>query len=202
MLIVIGTLLFIYLLIQFSSISQKRKMDKKKNEFWNREYEANSTRKADISGLDYITIPLDTLPFAESDDEKLNEVQNQIRNLSKESILNLTGLSNTDLKLQYGVANFNFLMQCDENYTQLVQAIYKWGSYLYEQDKWDKAITVLEYGIQIKTDISKNYILLANLYKSKGQTDKINNLIETAETLDTLTKDNILAALKKIQKAD
>jgi len=177
-------------------------MEKKKNAFWDREYAANATRKADISGLDYITVPLDTLPFAETDDEELNAIQNSIRNLSKESILNLTGLSNTDLKLQYGVANFNFLMQCDDNFTQLVQAIYKWGSYLYEHNKLKEATTVLEYGIQIKSDISNNYILLAHIYKDQGCTDKISSLIQTAETLNTLSKNNILAALKKIQNSD
>lgn len=199
MLIVIGILLFIYILIQSASISSKRKSQREKEAFWKKEREANSTRKADISGLDYIAIPIDTLPFAETAEEELLTLQNNIKNLAGKPVLNLTGISNTDLKLKYGVANIKFLIRCDNNYTLLIQNLCKWGSYLYDRNMPEEAVTVLEYGIEIKSDISKNYTLLAEIYKAADLPEKITGLIQKAETLDSLTKETILKALKEIK---
>lgn len=166
--------------------------------FWEKESQANSTRKADISNLDYIKIPLDNFPILDTADEKLANIQNSIKDLSEKPILNLTGVSNTDLKLKYGVANMNYLSVCDNNYTLLVRNLYAWGNYLYELDMKKEAITVLEFGIQCKTDISKNYILLANLYKDMLEDDKINDLLLVAMSLQSLTKDTIIKTLKEI----
>ncbi len=199
MLIIIGILLFFYLLIQYSNYRTNRITQKEKDAFWKKEYQANATRKADISSLDYITIPLDALPFAETEEEELKSVQTGIKNLAGQPILNLTGLSNTDLKLEYGVGNLSFLTQCDDNYTLLIQGLYKWGSYLYNHNKQNEAVAVLEFGIQCRTDISKNYILLAELYKDLNMPEKIDDLIRTAKTLTSLSKETILAALKDIK---
>ena len=199
MLIVVGLLLFLYLLIQYSNIRTKQILKKEKEAFWNREYQANSTRKSDISGLDYITIPVDTLPFTDTDEEELTEIQSNIKSLFQKPILNLTGLSNTDLKLKYGVANIKFLISCDDNYSSLVKNLSKWGSYLYDHNRWNEALTVLEFGIKCKSDIRKNYTLLAELYKELNTPDKIDDLIQTAQTLDTLSRENILISLKEIK---
>ena len=45
--------------------------------FWQKEYEANSTRKADISTLDYISIPLERFPPIINTD-----AENDFRNLA------------------------------------------------------------------------------------------------------------------------
>lgn len=201
MLIVIGILLFLFLWIQIESNISNRKIQKEKAEFWNKEYHANSSRKVDISGLEYIKIPLDKLPIRETDNEELNEIQKTIHSLSTSSILNLTGLTNTDLKIKYGVANLSFLSECDNNYTLLVQTLYKWGNYLYEHSMFQESQIVLEFGIQCKTDINKHYILLANLYKYMSMPYKIDDLIHQIESLQTLLKDNTLSILKKIKSS-
>ncbi|MGB8453402.1 MAG: hypothetical protein WCD89_13890 [Anaerocolumna sp.] len=199
MLIVIGILLFFYLLIKYSSSKANLKLKKEKDAFWLKEYQANSTRKSDISNLDYITVPMDSLPFAETEEDELKSIQNSIKNLSLQPILNLTGLSNTDLKLKYGVGNIAFLIQCDNNYTLLIQNIYKWGAYLYEHNNLNEAVLVLEFGIKCRTDISKNYIILAELYQNMNVPEKIEDLIQASEGLNTLSRETILTALKEIK---
>lgn len=191
--ILLLTVIFTFYL---SKANQKSKLALKA--FWEKESQANSTRKADISNLEYIKIPLNNLPILDTADEKLTSIQNSIKDLSEKPILNLTGVSNTDLKLKYGVANMNYLSVCDNNYTLLVRNLYSWGDYLYELDMKKEAITVLEFGIQCKTDISKNYILLAHLYKDMLEDDKINDLLLVAMSLQSLTKDTIIKALKEI----
>ena len=199
MIIVIGLVLFLLLWMHFEGSKTNRKNQILKDSFWNKERQANLTRKVDISGLDYITIPIDRLPFTDTTEEVLTSLQHSIKSLSQYPILNLTGFSNTDLKLNYGVANITFLSQCDSNYTLLVNGLYKWGSYLYDHEQILDATTVLEFGIQCRTDVSKNYLLLATIYKDTNAATKIDDLLLVAETLQSLTKELILSSLKEIK---
>lgn len=159
--------------------------------FWEREEHANSIRKQDISQLEYITIPLEELPFKDTNDTKLLEYQNTIKNLSEYKILNLTGISNTDLKLQYGTANLEFLSLADQRFTTLARTISLWGNYLYDEGNVKDATTVLEFGIQCKSDVSANYITLAKIYKETSP-EKISGLITQAKELNSLTKNSIV----------
>src|SRR5574344_368873 len=84
--------------------------------FWKREMDANFTRKQDISHLDYITVPLDTFPLGRYSDPSIEEFEAQLKDLCQKKICNLNGMSNTDLKLKYGLANLQVLSDCDTNY--------------------------------------------------------------------------------------
>lgn len=197
--IITGLLLFFFLWMRYGNAKANRKIQEEKNTFWEKENLSNTIRKVDISALDYLVIPIDRLPFTETTDEVLVTLQNSIIALTKRPILNLTGLSNTDLKLKYGVANITLLSEYDNNYTLLVSNLYKWGSYLYEHDRIADATTVLEFGVQCKTDVSKHYLLLATIYKDANKLEKIDDLILIVNSLQTLMKDSILSALKEIK---
>lgn len=197
--IITVVLLSFFIWMRTSSYKAKQKILKDKEIFWSKERQANSTRKVDISGLDYIKIPVERLPFTETKEEELLSLQKTVKNLSQQQILNLTGISNTDLKLNYGVANITFLSACDINYTHLVQTLYKWGEYLYNHKQISEAVKVLEFGVECKTDISKHYILLATIYKEMGTLEKIDDMVLIVESLQTLLKDSILKSLKEIK---
>jgi len=182
---------------------QKRRTDrissKSSEAFWEREHQANLTRKKDISHLDFIHVPLNALPFPETDSEEISDIQRHLINLSAGKIVNFTGMSNTDLKLQYGAPNINLLMEYDKNYLELVRSLYRYGKLLYEQGLADEAATVLNYALSIKTDISANYTLLATIYKEKNDTEGINSVISAAEELTSMTKKALLANLVVIR---
>lgn len=168
-------------------------------QFWKAEHDANSVRKKDLSNLPYIHIDTEKLPFKDTTDPKLLEIQSTIETLSTKKIVNLSGLSNTDLKATYGPANLDTLTACDTNFTELIRTLSNWGTYLYEQGQLQDARTVLEYGILCKTDIKNNYVLLAKIYHENNEINKISNLIEQAETLQTLMKSSILSSLREIK---
>ncbi len=195
----LAVFLIIFIWIKLESSMSKQKIQKEKDIFWSKEEQSNSTRKVDISNLEYIQIPLETLPFHDTPDEELKYFQNNMKRLSNSPIFNLSGLSNADIKLKYGVANFPYLTECDNNFTQLVQELYKWSNYLYEHQMFTDALTVLEFGVQCKTDVSKHYILLANLYNTMSMSHKIDQLILEVEKLDTPLKDSTLSTLKKLR---
>ena len=182
---------------------QKRRTDriatKNSEVFWERERQANLTRKKDISNLDFIQVPVNTLPFPETGSEEIADIQKHILNLSSGKIVNFTGLSNTDLKIQYGAPNINILMEYDKNYLELVRSLYRYGKLLYDRGMTDEAATILEYSLSIKTDISANYTLLAAIYKEKNNLEGINSVISAAEELTSMTKKSLLANLVAVR---
>lgn len=182
---------------------QKRRTDRIASQsseaFWERERQANLTRKKDISNLDYIHVPVNTLPFPETDSEEIGDIQKHIINLASGKIVNFTGVSNTDLKLQYGAPNINILMEYDKNYLELVRSLYRYGKLLYDKQLTDEALTVLKYALSIKTDISANYTLLATIYKEKNDLEGINSVISAAEELTSMTKKALLRGLVAIR---
>ena len=141
--------------------------------FWNRENEANHTRRKDISGLPYITIPLADFPMGIYDNPELKKYEETLQSLAGQKILNLGGKTNTDLKLEYGVANLETLCACDENYTTLCRTIYEYAECLKKLGHDAEAVRVLEYGISCGSDHSGNYRMLADYYLNARDSDAL-----------------------------
>lgn len=163
-------------------------------QFWEREHQANFTRKQDISNLNYITIPLDKFPLTLNTDE-----EQALQDLANKRILNLTGISNTDLKLQYGVSNLELLTEYDNNFTLLVNALRTYAKELMDAGLEVDARNVLEFAVSIRADSKHIYLMLANLYRSSNESDKISNLIASAEKLNSISKNSIIHALQALQ---
>lgn len=177
-----------------NSIKQKKEQDK----FWELEAAANSTRKKSLAHLDYITLPLDQFPMeCLMDDEIIQDIHKTIRILSEKKIVNFTGYTNTELKLEYGAPNITALTEYDQNFTLLVRTLQKWAEYLYQHDYIPQAQLLLEYAISIRSDVSKSYKLLADIYFLHGDFDKIRGLCDTASTLNSVMKNAIVRTLQE-----
>lgn len=194
---------FIILLAIFQFFLRKntKKHEEQNKEFWKREREANTVRKKDISALNYIIIP-DTLPvpvdYSGSEGNNLKTALNYFYTFKDKKMLNLTGKSNTDLKAAYGAANLDALSEYDENCTQMLKSIIPLATELNKSGLTDEAAAYLEFGISCHTDITQNYIMLGEYYASKGNKDKIQHLVNVAESLDSLTKKTIISRLDSI----
>ena len=170
-------------------------------EFWERETKANSVRKKNLDHLPYITFDFDALPTADSFSESGAQVPESLeilQNLRDKKMLNLNGISNTDLKLKYGAPNITRLSEYEENFTIFSIHIVRLAQALYDIDRKSEAKTLLEKTIVTGTDISEHYLLLARLYLEEGKPGKINDLILLAEKLPTMMKDTILTRLKEL----
>ena len=169
--------------------------------FWDKENKANTTRKVDISNLNYITIATDKLPMEKNQDPAINECHNTIIELSSKKILNLTGVSNTELKLKYGVANLNSLSDFDNNYTILVRTLQKWAQLLYDRERLLEAAQVLEYAMSINTDIVKTYRLLSQIYIEQNTSYKIDNIIKHLSNTNIMNKKQVIQELQKLKNS-
>lgn len=189
--------LFVIICSILSYLRKKHtKLQKEVNDgFWEKEQKANLTRRQDISGLPYITIPLEKFPIGRFENDAIKECDAALTELSDKKILNLGTQTNTDLKLAYGATNLTALIESEQNFTTLCQTIVSYASALISLEQADTAQEILEYGISIGSDSSQNFLMLADIYKCKGDTEKINELISVAEGLDSLMKQSILEKL-------
>ena len=168
-------------------------------EFLELERKANLTPRKDISNLPYIRVPVSDLPLdVPTDREETKEYQETIKAMADRQVLNLTGLTNTELKLEYGAPNINILSAADANYTKLVQAISALSADYMDHQHITEARQLLEYGVSIGTDSRRTYLMLASIYKEEGHPEKIRDLIESASGIDSLLKDSILNSLQNL----
>ena len=199
---VLTAIIVIFILwLQYEIRKSKRLSKKTSDKFWQLEQEANLTRRADISNLDYITLDLNRLPLSDQEDSTVNSYRDSILQLSYKKILKLSGYTNTELKLKYGVANINLLFEYDNNYTILVSILQKWADRLYSLGCLSDAAMVLEYAISCGSDVRTSYKLLAKIYKEQNTPNKIEDLIEVLSKVNTSNKDTTIDELNRIKNS-
>lgn len=185
---------FLALLFSIVVKSSKGSVESSLDSFWEKEQKANNTPAKDITNLDYITISLNVLPFLDNPSETVAECEKTIRLLAEKPILNLNGISNTDLKLQYGVTNLSRLSQYDENYSAMQRTFAKWGRALYEAGYLNEAVTVLEYALDLGCDAKNIFLTLKEIYIVTDP-DKIQQLKLRASVSNTPLRNHILEEL-------
>lgn len=169
----------------------------KLQDFWKRENASNLALPQDIEHLNYVDFSGTTLPFSLFSDDVLTQCEQQVLELRNQKILNLNGISNTDLKLQYGVSNLSTLTRYDQNFILLVRTLNQWGHRLYELSYHNEAKTVLLFAVSIGSDIKSTYELLLNICLEAGETAAIEELKYSAEKLTSTRKDAILSLFEK-----
>ena len=196
---IIITSSLVFLIVFFFALKRTNRIEaERENEFWEREKRANFTRRKSLDGLNYITIPEELLnmkPVAAT--EALNTSIKDLNDLSEYQIVNLTGYTNTDLKLEYGTANITILTDFDLHYTNLVTLLQKLAQQLHESGNDALAISTLEFAVSTGTDVSKSYYLLADLYTEAGTPEKIASLIDSVQNINSLMKETIVQRLRE-----
>lgn len=166
--------------------------------FWKRELKSNSVRKKPIENLGYVVIS-ENLPYdAVKGNDEIDACLATLEELKGEKILNLTGWSNTDIKMEYGVANLTVLSAADDNYTSLVTTLQKWADELLKLNMAKEAVTVMEFAVSTGTDVGKTYRLLADFYLKEGNREAVDKLMETAKGLKTLNQKAIVRSLTEL----
>ncbi len=197
---VLTILILIFVLwLQYEIRKSSKETKANSDDFWEKEKEANLTRRQDISDLSLMTISLSSLPMGDHEDDTLNSYRDTIRKMEGKKVINLFGQTNTDLKLEYGAANLNQLMEYDNNFTSFVSMLQKWADRLYNKGYLEEAKAVLEYGVACLTDVTKSYRLLAEIYYSCNTLYKIDQLIETIANTKITDKDKLIRELIAIK---
>ena len=185
-------LIFI-IVLNISLRKQRRSQEEVDRKFWDRELAANNTRKQDITKLDYITIPSDMIP------QNLHtETEQALVELSSKKMLNLINQTNTDLKLKYGVANLEELSEYEENFTRYIALVPVYAQELIDAGQKESAIALLELAVAQHADSSPIYSLLAEQYIQNGNSDKVQELMEQAKSIDSISGSIIVQKLQEM----
>lgn len=193
-------IIIIFLAIRYRS--NQRHQNEMQDDFWSMEATANATPSVDLSNLTYITIPLDKFPLGFSKEKEILSMEAQLGELSAKPMLNLTGKTNTELKLTYGVSNLEKMMEIGENFDSLTILLKDYAQALLDRKMIGEAITVLEFGAGIGTDISQHYVMLGECYQALGKTDKIQHLIDKISQSDLLLAPSIIRQLSALLESD
>ena len=126
------------------------------------------------------------------------DCEKKVISISHKKILNLGHMSNTDIKMEYGVANLQILIQYDENSSKLARLLAKWGKLLYESGEEGAAEKVLTYAVSCKSDIEDVFITLAKIYRNNGNELGISDLVEACQCFDELRRENIINQITSI----
>ncbi len=192
--LIVTILLAIY--VHMTGKSSDKDGETSLQKFWKREYASNTTRKKDISGLGYLKVNLDALPFDyNSSNADIVSKQNLIKELSGKPMINLSSYTNTELKLKFGTANISALTEYDNDYASFITALDQWAVMLAGNDKDDSAVRVLEYAVECGSDITNTYRLLASLYAKSHNMSSLESLHAKAEMLTGITKPAIMKAI-------
>ncbi len=184
--------------------SRDRSKDKPSvRSYMDRESAANSVRRQDISHLPYIHAPIESFPLdiTLKDEKKQLQIENyrkEILEVAQKPMLNLIGVSNTELKELYGPANLELLSYYDQNYTRYMRSLFLYAQCIYDEHP-DKGASILSYCIQTGTDISGIYELLGQHYISHGNTDAFEQLYDAIPDPASISGKMITNKLNRLQ---
>lgn len=200
--VIFGCLLILIVLIRYEIKKNSKSQKETVKDFLQRELEANTTRKQDISGLPFLTIALSELPDVTKvpdQDGEIAAILDTLYPLDGQQIINLSETSNTDLKLAYGAANFPFLSECDARFTVFARKLYELGLRLNDAGAPDSAVQVLEYAVSIGTDVGSTYRLLGRLYAERHADAELAVLCEKAQKLPETIRDSVCGFLASLR---
>lgn len=197
--LIFGLFVIVVSIISYYRKRHDRLQQKANEDFWTLESAANSIRRQDISGLSYINIPFELFSIGSDSDMVLESARSELEALRDKRILNLGRQTNTDLKFQYGPANLPLLTEYDQNYADMLHALGIYANRLIELERTSDAIPILEFAIGCGSDISSHYTTLATYYKDIRDMEKLADLKNQAEALDSIMKPSILEKLNAIE---
>lgn len=154
----LAILIIFCLILAFYIRKNDTAQQKVQDEFWEKERLSNAVRKKDISQLDYIIIPLDKIPV------KLEtSIEERFYALAEKPMLNFVGISNTDLKLEYGTANLDILTEYENNFLNFVALLPDYATELIAAGEKETAYMLLEFAVNVNADSRKIDNLLLQL---------------------------------------
>lgn len=187
----------------YNSNQISNQIQKKREAFIKREEQTLFVRKTNLDNLNYITPNLKYLPFHDNlnldyeKEKELFDIEKEIKILLDSPMLNLSNMDNTDLKLKYGIGNLDTLINYESNYINFLKLLVDWSEILIDLSFERDAIIILEEGIRLNSDITKNYLLLAELYSNHNEKEKIHQLYINAKEISLPFKNKILGKLRK-----
>lgn len=202
--LLLPSITILVLVLNHNIRKNKNKDDKSVTSYLSREDRANCARRKDLTDLPYIEVSHNTLPLdiTLKDEKKQLQISNYIKEihlLSEKKMLNLIGVSNTELKEEYGPANLEVLTIYDQNYSRYIRNLHLLADCIYEEYP-NEAVALWEYCLSIGTDISGTYASLGKHYVTKHQKEQFMKLYDYIPSKSTISGKTIVNKLDSLKE--
>ncbi len=191
-------IIILFLTIRYRTLARKHNDIVEK--FWEAEAAANAAPPVDLTKVEYITLPLSRFPIGHCSDEEVRQIEDELLAFADAKCLNLANKTNTEVKLTYGVANFETVTALGETCDSLLLLLKDYAAALVERQLYQEAIPVLEFCVGIHSDISTHYTMLGTCYAKLGKTSALTNLKEQVKASGLMLSSSILKQLDEIEK--
>ncbi len=146
----LGLFLIFLMWFTYERLKADHKSSYTNEEFWERERRASFSPTARIDNLPYVTLDESVIPDASCDDsEELADVLKELRSLKGKNLIDLSEMTNTDLKIKYGTSNFTALSQADSDFALLVSDCEKAADLLADAGRTAEAYKLLDYSANL-----------------------------------------------------
>ncbi len=179
--------IFFVFYIQFlmrKGYSNYRKTQEKVEAYLEEERQANFSRKKDIDEQSFIKPDWSRLPLNELSPTK----KDMLMKLGQSKMLRFeTPMTNRELKLMYGMANFEAVIAYEETFQKFSRELLEWAEGLYKGGKNEACLVVLEELIRLNSELSRVYFLYTDLI-CENQEVKNKKLVDKLDDLSILVK--------------
>ena len=146
----LGLFLIFLLWFTYERIKADRHSSYTNEDYWERERRASFSPSAVIDNLPYLSIDESIIPASgPNDSEELTAVLNELRSLKNEKMIDLSDMTNTDLKIKYGTANFTILAKADADFSLFISDCEKAADLLSNAGRTEEAYRLLDYSASL-----------------------------------------------------
>ena len=180
--------------------SAARTKDKKKIEdFIAEQNEITIKPKAKLDEINFIKCDISKVKFTTNSTDT-NEEIDKLLNLSHSKLANFKGVSNQELKREYGNNNFDEVLSYQNNFDELLKSLVYTAELLARDGDDKSAISLLQTSISLGNDVTKNYTLLADLYSKNKMRKEMFSLIDDVKANKEISQNKIMTHISSLQK--
>ena len=156
-----------------------KQQEKESSLFWEREEEANHTRNKDISHLPLFTPDITRIPWEGAQNDTILHYLDALRRLIESPMMDLSEYTNTDLKIAYGIGNFQTLSTYDETYQNFLQTLTALGRAYMEAGDYTHAAEACRLCLDYDPKNRIACLSLAEIYKKDHKNYLLSDLIDS-----------------------
>lgn len=183
------------------------------DQFIDDERKANAVRKVDIDETYFLKIDKQRLPVRAYDENDRQQTElfrlqeKALYHASQKMIKFENPMSNNDIKMAFGAANLEVVTGYEEQFNRYVSALLAWAQALMSADEnvqnntryKEDAKQILKHSIDIKSDYTKSFTLLAELYAGDNDKESLVQLLRFVSEAQYLQrKDKIVQDLQDL----
>ncbi|GHV38945.1 hypothetical protein FACS189490_01740 [Clostridia bacterium] len=127
----------------------------------------------------------------------------RIEKLAQKKLMRLPRpMSNREIRFEYGAANFDLIVEYEDNLNKYIDEVNALAGFYIAENDYAAAEKALNAAVSARSDVSKTYILLADVYNNNADTahERLNDLYE--KTLDmqmaTPAREKVLSYIERL----